>query len=246
MKTKMTETTDKPVRQKKKGEIPVYVTIATVLAVCLIYSGLANEDLWDSLSDSPGYFLGLLGASLVILLPISAVVGFITWFIVQKVNNTKFAFSPFWIGSLVVAAGCLYGGKIYMQNAENLEKERIIAASQVSISSLKNIELFDGSMRRSNSYGSSETYTINRVVGRIRNNLNRPLASVEIRVIIRNGDNEIIETFDFTRSLSIYASGADALLPGHARGFSYQKRIERIPKDYKVQWGIIGARYSID
>jgi hypothetical protein len=243
----MTETTDTPDRQKKKGAIPVYATLASLFVICLIYTGIVNDDFWDSVSDSPGYFLGLLMASLLILLPVSAVVGFIAWFIVQKIKEDRFGFGIFWVGSLVVVVGFLYGGKVYMEKAEDLEWERNLAASKVGSGDLPKIELFDGTMRWAYSYGGSETHTMDRVEGRIRNNLSRPLSSIQIRVVILNGGDEIIETFDFTQSWTKqHTYGTDPLLPGHARGFSYSKRIERIPKDMKWQWGVIGARYTFD
>lgn len=241
----MTEESKATTTEVKKEIIPPFVAALILITICIIYTGIANDDFWDSMSDSPGYFFGLLIASIVLLLPISAVVGFVTWIIAQKVKETKFAFSPFWIGSLLALIGFLYAGKEYLEKVEDIEWERKVAASEVNRGDLSKIQLFEGTMRWGHSFG--DTHTMDRVEGRIRNGLSRPIASIRIRVAILNASDEIIETFDFTQSWTQqYTYRQEPLLPGHARGFSYSRRIERLPKDLKWQWGIIGASYALD
>lgn len=290
----MSEINEPRSKQKRKGALPKYITAISMLAVCLVYTTIVNRDFWDSLSDSPGYFFGILAATFVILLPISATLGFIAWFITQKIQDTKFAFSPFWIGSLVVVAGCLYGGKLYMENVEvvqaapkyssseksdrgpfrdeaatpfpeygtpvseyarpkkesEFDPDRFIAeAAKVKPWDLYKLKLFDGSIEwaRRPPYVPDDTLVMKRILGRVENTLSKPLASIDIRVTVFDGDKQVIEKFVFTQiwrkpnSLKV-----DPLPPGFVRSFSYPKRIERIPKDMSWQWERVGAKYAIE
>lgn len=100
----------------KKGAMPFGLIAIIQIVICFIYTGLINDGFWNFLATNPGYFAGLSVASIVLLLPVSAVIGFIFWFILKKITSSDFAFGPFWIVSLLVLVAFLLAGKHYAEN----------------------------------------------------------------------------------------------------------------------------------
>lgn len=165
----------------------------------------------------------------------------------SKIREYKFICGLFWIGSIIFVVGCQEAG-----NAEDVEWERKLAASKVPSGDLAKIELFDGIMRRGHKtyfgfeQSNDETSPMGLIEGRVRNHLSWPISSIEIRVVIRNSNDEIIESFDFGHSWLGTNLRGEFVTPGLAKGFSHRMHVERIPKDFKWDWRIVGATYKID
>lgn len=229
---------------QKKGAIPWYITTALLIGLSLVYCHYSYSDFWSLPVKNLGRFIGYLVASF-ILLPVAAAVAAIAWLIVSKVKKpVRIAFSPFWITSMAAIVGLLYAGLQYRAAMEAKEWDEKVAASEVASSKLASIELFDGSMSWAYAYGAKSD-TIDKVEGRVRNALSRPLSSITVRVGIQNAEGRLIETFDFeVPGVGTYA--ATPLPPGHVRGFTYRKTITRVPPDMKWSWEIVSANYVIE
>ena len=229
--------------EEKQWAWPWYITAALLVGLCLLYCHFTYSNFWSLPEKNLGRFLGYLVAAF-ILLPITAAVAAIVWLVVAKVRKPcRYAFGPFWVVSLAIAVVLLFVGTKYRGMQEDAAFERKMADAKVSAKDFDRIELFDGSMSWAHSYGG-QSDAIDQIRGRVRNGLTRPLISVRVRVGIQNADGKLIEAFDFVIPELGGSFGSEPLQPGHARGFSYGKRIERIPRDMKWAWGVIDATYD--
>ena len=93
------------------------LTLAFLLfGQCFFVTSINNESFLLNLTSRFGFALGQLLASVMILIPISAILGFIPWFMILKIQNKKYSFSKFWVVSLFLLSVFLILGKSHLQN----------------------------------------------------------------------------------------------------------------------------------
>jgi Ca2+/Na+ antiporter len=87
-----------------------------LFAQCFFLTAINNETFVSNLTSRFGFAFGQLLASLLFLIPISALLGFIPWFMILKIQDKRYEFSKFWVVSLFFLCVFLVLGKSHLAN----------------------------------------------------------------------------------------------------------------------------------
>ena len=83
-----------------------------LLLQSLIFSVFQHNDIFRSI----GFAIGTITSSLVILIPVSAVLAFIPWFMLLKIQEKRHSYGNFWVFSMALVCLFLALGQNHLEN----------------------------------------------------------------------------------------------------------------------------------